>query len=218
VRRIVLLGTGTHVGKTHAGVLVTRRMRAAGYTVLSLKPVESGCEGGRAPDAAALASAAGHPPPDGSWKFAEPLSPHLAARRAGVTLDLTELAGWIRDAAANADPPPSHVLVETAGGVFSPLTEHATNFDLAQALEPAFWILVAHDSLGTLHDTTAALTAMAASGRRPDAVVLSAARPDDASSGLNAAELERLGVARVTTIARGGQPSLGELIDALARR
>ncbi|HVJ19099.1 MAG TPA: aminotransferase class I/II-fold pyridoxal phosphate-dependent enzyme [Polyangiaceae bacterium] len=215
-RRIVVLGTGTEVGKTHVGVLLARRLREAGASVLALKPVESGSITVTGPDAAALAAASGREAPGGAWTFVDALSPHLAARHAGRHIQSAAVKRWVDDAIASVQPsPPSHVLIETAGGTFSPLNENETNFDLAVALEPAFWILVAPDSLGVLHDTTATLTAMAARGRKPDVIVMSAARPTDPSTGSNAAELARLGMAPATVIARDQEDALEPLLRAL---
>src|SRR6202000_2887278 len=109
---------------------------------------------------------------------------------------------WVVDCEADAKMTPlvssnmAHwVIIETAGGVFSPLSPAKTNFDLALALEPALWVLVAADSLGVLHDVSATLQAMRARKRAPDHVILSGAREPDASTGPNAAELQALGIA-----------------------
>ena len=40
--RIVLVGTGTGIGKTHLGVALVQALAAAGIEVAGLKPVESG--------------------------------------------------------------------------------------------------------------------------------------------------------------------------------
>jgi dethiobiotin synthetase len=96
------------------------------------------------------------------------------------------------------------VIVETAGGVLSPLGERLTNWDLARGLEPALWLLVAPDALGVLHDVSATLEVMRGRGRLPDHLLLSAARQPDPSTGTNGAELERLGIARPSAqFARG---------------
>ena len=86
------------------------------------------------------------------------------------------------------------LVIETAGGVFSPLTESLTNFDLARCLGAAQWVLVAPDRLGVLHDVASTLQAMKSLGRSPDWLVLSASAPPDSSTGTNGAELQRLGV------------------------
>ena len=107
-------------------------------------------------------------------------------------------------------------VVETAGGVFSPLSPTATNFDLALALEPAIWVLVAPDALGVLHDLSATLQAMRARGRTPDHVVLSGAREPDSSTGSNAAELEALGiVATSAVLARNDDRGIASLVERL---
>ncbi|HEX4334947.1 MAG TPA: AAA family ATPase [Polyangiaceae bacterium] len=129
--------------------------------------------------------------------FAEPVSAHLAARRErarisvakvarALTLHATTLRGW--------------QVIETAGGAFSPLGPNETNFDLALALDPSIWVVVAPDALGVLHDVRATLLAMRACGREPDHLVLCAAREHDASGGTNAAELPRVGLPKLAAI------------------
>jgi dethiobiotin synthetase len=113
------------------------------------------------------------------------------------------------------------LLVETAGGALSPLSARLTNVDLALALSPAIWILVAPDALGALHDVRATLLAMKAIARAPDYLVLSACRAADASVGTNARELERVGLPRpIATLPRdsASMASLAPLVRALRRR
>ena len=154
------------------------------------------------------------------YGFAAPISPHLAAARAGTAIELRRILDWIfrEEAAHDATP---HVmsqgmtLVESAGGAFSPLSSSATNVDLARALEPATWILVAADALGVLHDVRATLLALERYGRRPDHVILSAARGVDASTGSNAAELSALGIANPSAVLG---PNGSEDLHALAEQ
>jgi dethiobiotin synthetase len=179
---------------------------------MGLKPIESGIEpisglAGPGSDAHLLATSGSlaAPAPHPLYALAEPISPHLAARRTGTQIQLSAVRSWLEKAEAAVTP---HVaphtaiwrVVETAGGAFSPLTPAATNFDLATELDPAIWVLVASDSLGVLHDLTSTLLAMRARGRTPDHVVLSAAREPDTSTGSNAAELRLLGIANPTAV------------------
>lgn len=192
--RVVMLGTGTDVGKTYVTRRLAEALRAR-CSVLALKPVESGVVPGRSSDAERIAEAAGHGALFSPWRFAKAVSPHLAAREAGQALHLAEIVAWTL---ARESVGESHVtLVETAGGALSPLALGVTNLELAAALEPAIWILVAPDALGVLHDVTATLRAMP---RAPDAVVLSAARSADASTGSNAAELGALSITQVSSV------------------
>ncbi|HEY3254690.1 MAG TPA: dethiobiotin synthase, partial [Polyangiaceae bacterium] len=195
--RVVVLGCGTGVGKTRVSVALLRALSASGRSALGLKPVESGVvragDSLRAPtgsDAAALELAGSvrpralHP----LHALPEPVSPHLAARASGVEIDLSAVVDWVRQAEAEVTPlvvsdSALWSVVETAGGVFSPLAPGQANFELATALEPAIWVLVAADALGVLHDVSATLKAMRACGREPDHLVLSGARAPDASTG-----------------------------------
>ncbi len=220
--RVVLLGTGTDVGKTWFGASLCRALRQRGADCLALKPVESGWTPGSS-DAERLAAASGHEAPPSPYRFDEPISPHLAARRSNRLLSVAIVRDQVL--AASRDMPchaMSFTIVETAGGLFSPLAPGVTNWDVARALDPALWVLVAADSLGVLHDVTATLEAARARGRAPDFVVLSAARASDASTGTNAAELARLGIVIPAAALTRGDTDLSrfaaELMEAARSR
>ncbi len=183
MRRILIAGTGTEVGKTY----VTSALRvaiAARCSVLALKPIESGYQAPTS-DARTIGG--------DDWKvplhhFEQALSPHLAARLEGRAVDLDCVAPWV----AGCAPDSELALVETAGGLFSPLTDDGlTNVDLIMRLRPCEWVLVAADRLGVLHDIGAVLTATTTTLGAPVAVVLNA-RAADESTPHNAAELSRL--------------------------
>jgi len=224
VRRLVVIGTGTGVGKSYVSCALLRALRRAEPSahVVGLKPIESGVGSDRATTDAGLLEAASSdlplPDPHPLFAFEEALSPHLAARRAGARpIEPSAVRSWLEEW---EDRVASHVvssrdwcLIETAGAVLSPLAPGVTNFDLALALEPAIWILVAADALGALHDVRATLEALSARGRMSDHLVLSAARVD-ASTGTNADEMRALGIAAPSAVV--GRDGLG--LDDLARR
>lgn len=184
-RPLVITGTGTDVGKTYVSERLLAHLRSTGTRPLGLKPVETGYAPATS-DARALALAAGHALIVPAFTAAEPLSPHRAARRLGTRLSVAQLATWVRSHTATTHEP---CVVETAGGLFSPLNEHQTMLDLVRALEPCFFLLVAADRLGTLHDIGAALHAARALHRVPDLVLLNPKHPNDLE---NAAELARI--------------------------
>jgi 8-amino-7-oxononanoate synthase len=192
--RWLVLGTGTSVGKTFVAQALVRALAAANEPVAGLKPVETGVAQGVAGDAATLAALASHvklPSPHPLYGFADPVTPSRAARAQGIAIDLDRIARWTRAAVATTERA-SQLVIETAGGVFSPLSDHQTNFDLSIALDPAIWLLVAPNRLGVLHDVTSALHAMTALGRRPDWIILSAPETPDTSTSSNRTELSRL--------------------------
>jgi dethiobiotin synthetase len=220
MQRVVVLGAGTGVGKTWVSVALVRALRAQGAPALGLKPIESGTEGG-APgaDASALAAASGTAEVHQLYSLRHAVSPHLAADLDGLSVSLERARDWIgeRETLYISSHSANHwSVIETAGGVFSPLAPGVTNFELARKLEPAFWVLVAADALGVLHDLTATLEAMRARGRLPNACVLSQARAHDASTGTNARELQRLGiVSPLVTFARDQPSAVEPLVHAL---
>jgi dethiobiotin synthetase len=209
-RRVLVLGTGTNVGKTFVTSHVTRLLRELrpDLDVLALKPVESGVAE-EPEDAAELARACGRPPAEllPRYAFRAPLSPHLAAELEGQIVELDEITRWVSE----REPKGSNTqltLVESAGGTFSPLGAGITNADLVKALERPLVMLIAPDALGVLHDVTATTLALGTRGIRPDLVVLTLARAADESTGKNRRELERLGLGPALSLADGPETTL----------
>lgn len=132
-------GTDTDAGKTlvTSGLLALAHRR--GLTTLGLKPVASGSapttEGLRNADALALQAQTCPTLPYATinpFAFAPAIAPHLAARRAGVTLALHDLVERTRPLLeAGRDL----TLVEGAGGWRVPLNEHEDLSGLAVRLE-----------------------------------------------------------------------------------
>ncbi len=193
VLRIVVLGVGTQIGKTWVATALARSAERS--TCIALKPIETGCDPAAQPaDAAALAEAAGHSCVSPHYVFSDPMTPWLAAELAGSTIDLELIPTWVREHTTKRGTAihATTCIVETAGGVFSPLTEDETNFDLARQLDPALWLLVAPNRLGVLHDVGATLHAMRALNRPPDMLVLNHHAATDASTSSNLSLLQRL--------------------------
>jgi dethiobiotin synthetase len=184
---IVVTGTGTEIGKTHVTSALARAWGTRAR-IAAIKPVETGmAAGAEGEDAARLrASSTFHVKhwPLAPFVFEPPVSPHLAARQAGARISLEPIRAFVEQF-ADADG----VLVELAGGLFSPLGDGLANVDVAVALEPTGVVLVASDRLGVLHDVGAATIAARACGLPIAAVVLSPPSVPDASTGRNAAEL-----------------------------
>lgn len=151
-------GTDTGVGKTRVSATLIHALRQAGHArVVGMKPVAAGCDwvpdgspaGGHwlNEDVAALRAASSlHVPPvfDNPYALPDPLSPHLAARHVGATIDLDHIEASFHALRQHADA----VVVEGAGGFIVPLCEPdpgaadggadtdqwATSADLAQRL------------------------------------------------------------------------------------
>lgn len=166
-RRILVTGTDTGVGKTHVCLALIGALRAAGLRVAAMKPVASGCRptpaGLRNDDAERLRRACVPAPPYDDvnpFAFADPIAPHIAARRAGVAVT----TGPILAAAARLAAAQDVLVVEGVGGWRVPLAPGLELADLAAALD-ARVLLVVGLRLGCINH--ALLTAASIEGRAP---------------------------------------------------
>ncbi len=158
-------GTDTGVGKSLASAALLHALARHHARVVGMKPVAAGAEiisGVLAnEDAVALraASTIAVPPElDNPVLLPDPLSPHIAARRAGTAIDIGMIVRAYRQLAERADA----VVVEGAGGWHVPLSDTETGADLARALGLPV-VLVVGLRLGCLNH--AALTAEAIRAR-----------------------------------------------------
>lgn len=202
--RIVVAGTGTGVGKTHFCVAMVRALAKDNVEVAGLKPVESGVGGGPADSELLRAASTFHVKLAPPYAFPFSVSPHIAAQASHNPIELARICAWIESCAA------PWTIIETAGGLFSPLGPGLTNVDMVSALQPDRLILVSLDRLGVLHDLTTCLLALQATlaDVPSPVVVLQAPETPDASTGSNATELLALGIcSRVHSVPRGAPSS-----------
>jgi dethiobiotin synthetase len=168
--------TGTDLGKTYVLCRILAQLRSRGESVHALKPVLSGFDASDAAstDSGRLLLAQGLPVNEATisaitpWRFLPPLSPDMAAARAGVTVSLGEVERFCRKAEAGH----GRLFVEGAGGVMSPLGSDFLNIDLMARLK-AKAILVCGGYLGTISHTLTALTALKSRDVPVAAIVLS---------------------------------------------
>ncbi len=170
---IFVTGAGTDIGKTYVACALLRALRAAGRPVLALKPVVSGVaplEDGafEASDTVRLLKAAGvSPTPEAieacsPWRFAAPLSPDMAATKAGRSLAFADVAAWSGRRIAGAAPD-DLVVIEGVGGVMSPIAQDGLVLDLMVSLgQPA--LVVAGTYLGAISHALTALAALRGRG------------------------------------------------------
>jgi dethiobiotin synthetase len=188
-----VVGTDTGVGKTlvAAGLLHALARRHA--RVVGMKPVAAGAvlvDGTWASeDALALraASTIAVPPAlDNPVLLPEPLSPHLAAARAGLRIELDALIKSYEELADRADD----VVVEGAGGFLVPLGDEITGGDLALRLQLPL-VLVVGLRLGCLNHALLTAEAIAARGLRLAGWVANRIDPQMAAADDNIATLAR---------------------------
>ena len=159
-------GTGTGVGKTLVSAALLHALASRHHRVVGMKPVAAGAvrtgDGWVSEDALALRVASTlHVPPelDNPVLLLNPLSPHIAAERAGVRIDIAELVRLYYALAVRADA----VVVEGPGGFHVPLSATETGADLAQALALPV-VLVVGLRLGCLNHALLTVEAIRARG------------------------------------------------------
>jgi dethiobiotin synthetase len=228
---LIVTGTGTEIGKTHVSVALltawARSWAARSPTaelkgLAGLKPVETGIpDSDAAPSDGQMLEQAStfhvkrFPPP---YLLRRAVSPHLAAAGEGRTIELGPILRYVEELRGLTDG----VLVELAGGLFSPLADGLSNADVAAALEPTKVVLVAPDRLGVLHDVAAATRAATAHGLVLTGIVLVHPVQADASTGSNAMEMRVVTdvpvlaiVPREAVSVTASRPELSEIARAL---
>jgi malonyl-CoA O-methyltransferase len=148
MRGVFVTGTDTAVGKTVVSAWLVRALEADYW-----KPVQAGLEGET--DSEVVRRLAALPPERihaSAYRLKAPLSPHEAARREGVRIDLARL-----DLPVSSRP----IVAEGAGGVLVPLDADALIVDLMARLGLPV-VLVARCTLGTINHTLLSLEALRA--------------------------------------------------------
>jgi dethiobiotin synthetase len=193
------------VGKTWVARALGRALSAAKRRVVAIKPVETGCGSARGEpeDGVLLAAATGQSEPRAAlYRFAAPLPPALAAEAEGQNIDLDTLVLQIEALGDGADM----VIIESAGGLLTPITWEWNVVDLARTLG-ARALLVGADRLGVINHALLALGALELAGLEVTGLVLTTPESPDASTGRNAAAIARIsGIDRVVVLPRSADP------------
>jgi dethiobiotin synthetase len=171
MRGFFVTGTDTGVGKTVVSAALAART-GFGYW----KPIQTGGDD----DAGEVRRLAGCEVFAKGVRLPDPVSPHLAARRAGIEIDLQSMK-----------QPEGNWIVEGAGGVLVPINDSATMVDLMVMLGLPV-VVAARSTLGTINHTLLTLEALRFRSLQVAGVVMVGERNLD-----NRAAIERYGIVRV---------------------
>lgn len=161
-----VVGTDTGIGKTHATCALLHTLARRHARVCGMKPIASGgvrtADGFTNEDSIAhrAASTVRVPPElDNPILLPEPLSPHLAAARAGTAISFDVVLSAVAELRRRTDA----LVVEGAGGFLVPLSQTQTGADLAVALGIPL-VLVVGMRLGCLNHALLSAEAIRARG------------------------------------------------------
>ncbi|MGI9289658.1 MAG: dethiobiotin synthase [Gammaproteobacteria bacterium] len=188
-----ITGTDTGVGKTFIARLLLAAASSKGLSTLGLKPVSAGCEDHDGvfgnEDAVELMKVSTLQPEYREVNpiaLTEPMAPHIAAEREGVTISATDLAKHCLQQANRAD----FCVIEGAGGWDVPLNDVESMPDLAVAIGSPV-ILVTGMRLGCINHSLLSVQAIQASGLQLAGWVANHIDPDMAAPDENFAALEQ---------------------------
>lgn len=166
MKGIFITGTDTGIGKTYFTLACIRAMQQAGMKTVAMKPVASGAEmidGRLRNDDALLIQHALQQ--DVAYElinpyvFAPPISPHLAAARAGCEIDLQHIHTCFQQLSKTAE----FSIVEGVGGWLAPLSNTLSVADMAGKLGLPV-VMVVGMRLGCLNHARLTAQAIAQSG------------------------------------------------------
>ena len=187
-----ITGSDTDVGKTYIACQIVRQLVRQGVRVETRKPVESGCvvsaNGDLVPhDALALQEAndnresieriAAH-------RYRAALAPPRAAR-----LENEEIRIELLIDACERNQPEHCLIVEGAGGFYSPLAENGLNADLASSLQLPV-VIVVNDRIGAVNQALMTIQAVESRQLRVAAIVLNQIEPITDAAMDNATDLQ----------------------------
>jgi len=181
-------GTDTGVGKTVVSAALAIR---TGYRYW--KPIQTGPDD----DTAEVRRLAGCEVFDRGVRLPDPVSPHLAAQRAGIRIELSSASDLVAcfqlltDGRRQDLPRYSGCIVEGAGGVLVPVNDSDTMVDLMRLLALPI-VVVTRSTLGTINHTLLSLEALRSRSLEVAGIVMVGEPNAD-----NRAAIERYGKVRV---------------------
>ena len=174
-KRYIIAATGTDIGKTFITCALIHQLKNNNMNVHSIKPVMSGFADNKMEksDAGLLLRVmnkeitAENINLISPWRFSEAQSPHIAARNEGKDIAFSDVVGFCT-APCDSDI----MLIETAGGIMTPLNDTASMLDLMLALGYPV-LLVTGSYLGAISHTLTALYTLLTKGIHVQALIVS---------------------------------------------
>lgn len=175
-RSLFVTGTDTGVGKTTITAALLLAIQQQGQSVCVFKPVETGVDSEycKHSDAERLRRLLSPAPSFESvclYALPQPLAPQAAARNTGITIDLSRIHSHVHELTQQC----SFLLIEGAGGIFTPLTPQHTMRDLMTLLNIPC-LIVGHTGLGGINHCLLTLKALQQVEITVDGIVLNEPR------------------------------------------
>lgn len=211
MKGLFITGTDTGVGKTWVGTRLVEFLIARKETVVPRKPVESGClqpDGQFLPrDALAYFEAVAKRENLETicpYPFAAAAAPPVAARMESSQILLADLR---QHCVAHQG---EWLIVEGAGGFYSPIADDGLNADLAHKLQLPV-LLVVTDKLGCINHSLLTLEAIRNQSLQPLAIVMNSGLTQGDAVANSASELARHTTVPILNLEQSNNEFLPEL-------
>ena len=189
-----ITGSDTDVGKTYVACELIRQLRNLDIKLETRKPVESGCcigESGELIPVDALELQAANNKLENieriiAYRFKAALAPPRAAALEGCQLKIADLLN-----ACSLDNSDHLLMVEGAGGFYSPLAQDGLNADLASLLQLAV-IIVVNDRIGAVNQALMTIQAVESRHLNIAAIIMNQVNEDIENSMDNSEDLRSL--------------------------
>jgi dethiobiotin synthetase len=171
-KKYFITATGTDIGKSFVTCHAIKQLKNKGKSVAALKPVISGFNINSDSDTSQILASLGldksmeNIEAISPWRFDLPLSPDIAARQQGVSINFEELIEFCQKSALQ-----DYLLIEAAGGVMVPLNEDYHSCHWMAKLDFKN-ILVAGSYLGSISHTLSAIESMRSYGAKLHAIII----------------------------------------------
>jgi dethiobiotin synthetase len=151
--KLFISGTGTDAGKTFVTENLIYLLKAKGFTVSPYKPIETGCKKNKSKLIPSDASKF-HKLIDkeididliNPYRFQQPISPNRAIRLANKKIFIDDYISR-----SKLLPKNDYLIVEGAGGLYSPISTDGYNIDLIKKMKIPT-VLVAKDEIGVINN------------------------------------------------------------------
>ena len=156
--KLFISGTGTDVGKTFITENLIDLLKVKGFTVSPYKPIETGCKKIKAkliPSDASKFHKLINKEIDidliNPYRFQQPISPNRAIRLAKKKIFIDDYIDK-----SKLLPKNDYLVVEGAGGLYSPISTDGYNIDLITKMKMPT-VLVAKDEIGVINNVLLSL-------------------------------------------------------------
>lgn len=217
-KNIFITATGTDVGKTYISALLVKAFRESGLNFGYYKPALSGAV--KMPDGTLVAGDADYvvkisklninPCDCVTYCFEEAVSPHLAAERAGVRIELDKILEHYSSLLKKYD----NLLIEGAGGITCPFNLKDNKLLLSDVIKALGCdvILVADAGLGTINSVVLTYEYAKLCGINILGVIYNNYEPNNFMHDDNIKQIENLTGLRALALVKNGDKDIKLLI------